>query len=217
MAKQWVKQQVRRNELQDVVDSGLKWTLQNKQTAMTALGALAATILAAGGLFYRNKSIQAAAWDKLAIAEGYAYTGRVDMSMQQLKELGNEYSGSKAGSLGSLLAGDILYRQGSYKEASEIYSKLMERGDPKIQPLALADLAMAQEASGQFAQATASAQRFLDAYSDHFMAPQVHACLGRSFQAAGQGDQAKQAFQKMVLQYPDTPWAAWAQTRLQAK
>ena len=62
--------------------------------------------------------------------------------------------------------------------------------------------------------AAQTAQRFLDAYGDHFLAPQVHSCLARSLESAGQAAQAKAAFQKIALQYADTSWAAWAQARL---
>ena len=94
----------------------------------------------------------------------------------------------------------------------------MDSSDAKfLQPLALANTAMAQEAAGEFNQALVTNQRFLDTYSDHFMAPQAHASMARCQQSLGQLDQAKVTYQKITLQYPDTPWARWAQERLSAK
>lgn len=218
MAKQWVKQQLHRNELQDVVDKGLIWTLKNRQTALMAGGGVLAAILILGGALYHRRNQQAAAWERLSLAQYSAYSGQLDAALKQIEELKMNHAGSRASAFGLLFAGDIQYRQGLYKEAVGSYSVILENSDAKfIQPLALANTAMAQEASAQFSQALATDQRFLDAYSDHFMAPQVHASIARCQQALGQSDQAKVTYQKITLQYPDTPWARWAQERLSAK
>lgn len=218
MAKQWVKQQLHRNELQDVVDKGLIWTLKNRQTALMAGGVLLAAILILGGALYHRRSQQAAAWERLSLAQYSAYSGQLDAALKQINELKTDHTGSKAAAFGLLFAGDIQYRQGLYKEAVGSYSSILESGDAKfLQPLALANTAMAQEAAADFNQAIATDQRFLDSYSDHFMAPQVYASLARCQQALGQLDQTKVTYQKITLQYPDTPWARWAQERLSAK
>lgn len=218
MAKQWVKQQLHRNELQDVVDKGLRWSLNNKQTALTAGGGLLAALLLLGGGLYHRRNQQAAAWERLSLAQYSAYSGQLDAALKQIDELKMEHPGSQAAAFALLFAGDIQYRQGLYKEAVGSYSGILESGDAKfLQPLALANTAMSQEAASEFNQAIATDQRFLDAYSDHFMAPQVHASVARCQHALGQLDQAKVTYQKITLQYPDTPWARWAQERLSAK
>lgn len=218
MAKQWIKDQVRRNEYQDFIGRSLHWILDNRQQALIGFGAAAGSILLVVGLLYRYNEGQKTAWERLSVAQGYAYSGQTDASLKLLKELTSDYGGSKAAGFGLLFAGDIMYRQGSYKEAVDYYSKVIERENPKAAlPIALADTAIAQEAAGQFAQAAAAAQRFLDTYSDHFLAPQVHASLARCLQAQGQSDAAKAALQKISLQYPDTPWSNWAQQKLNPK
>ena len=215
MAKQWVKHQVRHNEVQDFLGRAINWGLANRRQAGIVLGSAAGVLLLGGLLIYRSRSVQSAAWDRLALAQTYAYSGRPDAALQQIKDLSAERPAAKATAYGQLFAGDLLYHQGSYKEAVEAYAKILEREEPKnLVPLALADTAISLEASGQFSQAAGAAQRFLENHSDHFLAPQVHACMARSLQALGQIDQAKATYQKMSLQYPDTGWAGWAQARL---
>ena len=59
-------------------------------------------------------------------------------------------------------------------------------------------------------------ERFLGAYAEHFLAPQVHVSLARCETTLGQRDTAKATLQKIALQYPESSWATWAQERLKA-
>lgn len=214
MAKQWIKQEMKRNEVESAVGKGMQWAMGNRQTTLAVAGAILAALVLAAGLLYRNHSMQTTAWDRLSVAQNYAYGGQPAASLQQLKELTADYGGTKAAGYAHLFAGDILFRQGSFKEAVESYAKVSEGSDAKLASVALADTSLALEAAGQYQQAIAAAQRFLDAHADSFLAPQVHSSLGRSQHALGQIDQAKATYQKISLQYPDTPWAGWAQSKL---
>lgn len=217
MAKQWIKQQVKRNELQEYVDRGALWALGNRQTVLMAAGGVLAVLVIAGMFLYKNSSGQTAAWDRLSVAQGYAYGGQADASLEQIKGLETEHTGAKASGFGQLFAGDIYFQRGSYKETTETYSKILERGEPRaLVPYALSGTALAQESAGQCGESAATSQKFLDTYSDHLLAPQVHASLARCLNNLGQTDQAKTTYQKITLQYPDTYWARWAQARLSA-
>ncbi len=218
MSKQWVKHEVRRNELQDAVDGGLVWITANRQIAGGAILALAALVVGGILLAHRTNSKREEAWNRLSMAQAYAYGGRPADSIQQISELSRDFGATAASGYARLFAGDLQYRQGSYKEAVASYAQLLEGGNSKeLTPLALAGTVSAQEAAGLAAEAAGTAQRFLDAHPDHFLAPQVHTALARNLQASGQGEQAKVTWQKITLQYPETPWASQAQAHLQSK
>jgi TolA-binding protein len=217
MGKQWVRQEIKKDWLQETIESLYVWGSKNRQTAATVAGGAALVVGLAGLLIYRSYSLQNAAWDRLTVAQDSAYSGKVDSALQQISQLAADYPNSAAAGYGLLFKGDILFPKGQYKEALEAYAKVLENGQPKaIQPMALGDTALAQEAAGQCPQAAQTAQKFLELYGDHFLAPQVHACLARCLQAGGQADQARIAYQKITLQYPETSWAGWAKTRLDA-
>lgn len=216
MAKQWVRQhEVQRDEVQDFMERSVLWVEKNRQTAMTA-AAVTLGVLLLGGLFaFQARSSRNRAWERLGMAESLAYSGRPDQAQEQLKQLRDEQSGSAAAGFGGVFAGDLAYQKGDYKEAAQAYLQVVERGTPPaVQPLALSNLALSQEASGQAKEAVVTAQRFLETYPDHFLAPQAHAALARAQAAAGMGEQARSTLQKIALQYPDTSWGAWAQSRL---
>ena len=216
MAKQWVRQhQVQRDEVQDLLDQGVEWVLRNRQTSATAAGIAAAVILVASLAAYRTRTVRNESWERLGVAESLAYSGRAESALDQLKQLVAEQPSSDAAGYAAVFAGDLQFQHAQYKDAADNYLKVLERSTPKIlQPVALTDLAIAQEAEGQPKEAAQTAQRFLETYPDHFLAPQAHACLARALAASGQAEQARAALQKIVLQYPDTTWAAWAQSRL---
>lgn len=215
MGKQWVRQQIRHDEMHDIVDKSLVWIEKNRQTAATAGAVIAVAVIILVLTYSHARNSRAQAWDRLSLAQSYAYSGVPQAALAQIDQLERDHPNSDAAGYARVFAGDVEYQRGNYQQAEQDYTKIIERGLPKAaQPVALADLAITQEAAGQAQQAVQTAQRFLDAYPDHYLAPQVHSCLARSLAAVGQKDQAKAAFQKISLQYPDTSWAVWAQSQL---
>ncbi|MDD5629208.1 MAG: tetratricopeptide repeat protein [Elusimicrobia bacterium] len=199
------------------MDRGLRWTLSNRRTAGIGAGAIAAVLLLGGLFLYSHRARQSAAWDELSVANTMAYSGQADAAVKKIESLVEAYPGTTAAGYALLFAGDLLYHRERYADSQKYYEQLVERGQPRVlQPLALGGLALAQESAGQCRQAQETEERFLSAYSDHFLAPQVHASMARCLSALGQNDSAKAALQKIALQYPETSWASWAQERLKA-
>jgi TolA-binding protein len=215
MGKQWVKQQIRHDEMQGALSQGLRWTSQNRQKAGLTAGAAAAALLVGGIFFYGRNARQNAAWDRLSVAQALAYSGNPDNAAKQASELAAEYPGTPAAGYAALFAGDVLFQRGQHQEAAAQYAKILQQGEPKILlPLAQGNTALALEAAGQCRQAVGAVETYLQSYSDHYLAPQVHASLARCQEVLGQAEQAKATLQKIQLQYPDTSWAAWAKGKL---
>jgi TolA-binding protein len=95
------------------------------------------------------------------------------------------------------------------------YDKAAQVAPDSLRAYALADKVSTLEAAGKSADCAAAAQSFLDANGDHLLAAQVHVSLARCQSALGQADAAKGTLQRISLQYPNTPWSAWASARLQ--
>ncbi|MDD5657428.1 MAG: tetratricopeptide repeat protein [Elusimicrobia bacterium] len=217
MGKQWVRAQIKRNEVQNAVDGAISWVAANRRTAGIAGGCAAAAVLLGLLLLYSYRARRNDAWNQLSLANGLAYSGQIDAAIKTADELDAKYPSSDASGYGLLLAGDILYSRERFAESVKYYQRLLDKDQPKVlMPFALTDLAEALEADNKCPEATQTAERFLAAYPDNFLAPQTHAALARCQLALGQLDAAKAALQKIALQYPDTSWAAWAQARLKS-
>ncbi|MBI4386398.1 MAG: tetratricopeptide repeat protein [Elusimicrobia bacterium] len=215
MSKQWVRQEIQKNAIADYTGVALSWVQENREKVLGIGGAvLAAAIL--GGLFiYRTFQGRTDAWERLAVAQSYAYQGQAGQALEQINALQLQARRTPAAGFGMLFAGDVLYRAGKYREAADTYQKILDEGVPKsLFPFALGNLGLTQEAAGDCRRAAATGQQFLDAYQDHFLAPPVHASLARCIETLGDKEKAKAAYERISLLYPDTPWAQWAQARL---
>ena len=217
MGKQWVRGQVKRDEVQNAVNSAIRWVNENRQTAGITAASAAGLILFGGIFLYSCHVKQNTAWNTFSMANGYAYLGQPDIAIQKVEELDTQYPSSPASGHALLFAGDILYSKGQFPQSAKFYDRLLDKGQPEqLLPFALAGLSAAQEAQKLYPEAGRTAERFLAAYPDHFLAPQVHAALARCQATMGQVDASKTTLQKIALQYPDTSWAGWAQERLKA-
>ncbi|MBI3296687.1 MAG: tetratricopeptide repeat protein [Elusimicrobia bacterium] len=213
MSKQWVKEEVRRNEVADVLERGALWVkFHPQQSLWTGLGVAAAALIITA-FFVRRSNAREEAWSQLSAATLYAQSGQADASLNQVKALTEAHPSSAASGYGRLLAGDVFFQQAKFKEAAQAYQGALDQpGTPATIPMAISSLALSQEGAGDCAAASASAQRFLDAHQDHFLAPMTHAVLARCLAAQGKPE-AKEAFQRIEILYPGTYWEGWAKAR----
>lgn len=214
--KHWsTKSEAARDEVKDAVEEAVAWVITHQRQALWSFGGAAAAALALGLIVYSRHTKNMGAWDKLSQAEVYAYSGRgADAQAAIAEAAGGTSPGAAA--LAHMLAGDLLYPKGEYDGALAAYDKAALEAPEGLRPFALADKIMTLEAAGKNAECAAAAQSFVDSLSDHLLTPQVHSTLARCQSAAGQADAAKATLQRISLQYPNTPWAEWANARLAA-
>lgn len=213
MGKQWVRQEIKRNELADRFESVATTVQANRQTALIVAVAVLALLVVGGFTWAHLSKARNEAWEKLAIAESLAYQNQTKTAQEQLLPVIAGRSAPAA--YAQLFAGDLHFKNGQYKEAAAAYQKLVDRQGPKtVLPIAMADLGLALEASGDSAGAIEAIQRYLDRYQEHFMAPQAQAAMVRCYLALGKPEQAKETLNRIVLLYQDTYWAQWAKERL---
>lgn len=211
MSKQWAKEEANTNEVADLLERALLWVRSNPQPALWgAIGAVA-VIAGTAAFFVRSAKVKEDSWARLSAATLYAQSGYADASLDQIKALTETHPGTPAAGYARLLAGDILFQQGKFKEAQQAFeAALAQSNPPALAPMSLSSLALAQEGAGEFAAAAGTAQRFLDSHQDHFLAPLTHAVLARSLAAQGKEKESKETFQRIEILYPGTYWEGWA-------
>lgn len=207
------RSEAKHDEVREAAGSAVEWLLARRQTALASAGAALALLFLAALLSFQRRQAKADAWDRYAVAELLAYGGRPSDAVKNARELGEAKPGTRAASMARLLEGDILQAQGDYPAALAAYAKAGEEPGP-LAPFAAADQAMTLEAAGRCPEALEAAGRFLADSSDHFLAPLLLGVQARCQQSLGQADAARVTLQKLMLQYPESPWAAWANARL---
>ncbi|HVE13167.1 MAG TPA: tetratricopeptide repeat protein [Elusimicrobiota bacterium] len=215
MTTQWARRQAQSNELLDAVQGVADWAERNRAAAVG--GAILLVLLAgvAPMLFSKSRRASEASWTEFAMAQAYARAGRPADAVALNTRIGQEHPGSLAAGYGELLTADILFDQGRFKDAAEVYRRLAEsQADKSLSTLALAGLGHSLEAAGDYKAAAETDQRFLDGHPDHPLASATHASLARSLERMGQADKAHAALERMSFLYPESYWAAWAKARL---
>jgi len=216
MAKAWARKEAKKNEVAAIVERGVLWIKYHPTVSMWGGIALVGIALLGASFYNRTVTKREESWSRYAVAQSYAYSRQPDAALEQIRLLTEEFPASAASSYAHLLSGDILYERGKYKDAAASYDSVVTRPNhAEAVPIALANLALSHEASGDCKSAGDSAQRFLDAYSEHFLAPQAHASLARCLTITGEREKARATFEKMAVLYPNSYWAQWAQARLQ--
>lgn len=214
--KHWAtKQASKQDEVRDFVGKGLDLALARRKEVGMALGAAAVIGLLLGFYAYSRSANENEAWDKLSMAEAYSYYGRPKEAADALAELTTQNASPAAAGLAGLMQGELKQAKGEHDAALASFTRAAEVAPEPLKPFAAAEKVSALEAAGKPAECVAAAQTFLDANSDHFLAPQVQEVMARCQLAAGQAEAARATWQKISLQYPDTPWAVRANARLQ--
>jgi tetratricopeptide (TPR) repeat protein len=216
MGTHWARKEVKKNLTAEKVNKIMLWIKNHRETfTASSIIFLAAVILA---VFFvsRYSKIKETAWKTLFMAQQYAYAGRSAETMSQLSELETGYANTDAAGFGLLFKGDLLYKQGSYKEAAETYQKLIEKPKPKgAIPFAISGIGKSRQAMGNFPEAITAYTDFLEKYPDHYLAPEIYIAMASCYEAMKNPQEAKTVYEKIAVLFPDTYWFSYAQQKLQ--
>ncbi|MBI2386651.1 MAG: hypothetical protein HYV14_11625 [Elusimicrobia bacterium] len=214
--KHWASRQAaKQDEVRDFFGKGLDLALKHRKEAGMGVGAAAIIGVVVGFAVYARKTNENEAWDKLSMAEAYSYYGRPKEASDALAELTAQRASAAAAALAGMMQGELKQAKGENDAALAAFTRAAEDAPEPLKPFAASEKVSALEAAGKGAECAAAAQAFLDANAEHFLAPQVQETMARCQLASGQADAARATWQKISLQYPDTPWAARANARLQ--
>lgn len=214
--KHWASRQTsKQDEVRDFFGQILDQALARRKEVGMGIAGVAVIGLLIGFYSYSRTAAENEAWDKLSMAEAYSYYGKAKEASDTLGEVAAQTASPAAAALANQIQGELKQSKGEHDAALASFARAAEVSPLPLKPFALAEKVSALEAAGKPADCVAAAQSFLDANADHFLAPQVYEVMARCQVAAGQGEAARATWQKITLQYQDTPWAARANARLQ--
>ncbi|RMH65947.1 MAG: tetratricopeptide repeat protein [Bacteroidetes bacterium] len=186
---------------------------QNRNLVFIGLGVLVAVVLFAIGLvFYQHNQEQKAQEALAAIVPVYEagnYQQALDGTPETmgLLAVAEEYGGTDAGNLARFYAADAAYKTGNYELAAELF-RAFDKEKNLIGASALAGEADAYVALGRPADAAPLYLRAARLYDDPLSSPLYLLQAGLAFEQAGEYDRAREAFEAIREDYPDSPQAA---------
>jgi tetratricopeptide (TPR) repeat protein len=200
-------------EIPGKVDQALTWIKNNRDTFIGGVVILLAAAVFAVYFFMHYRDLRETAWKNLFIAQQTGFGGNMPQALTMLSDIETNYGNTSAAPYATLTRGDMFYAQDKFKEAGEEYAKLAA-GSSKLAPFAAYSLGKAKEAQADYAGAQAQYADMLSKNPDHFMAPEAHFAMARMQEMTGSKDLARATYEKIMLLYPDTAWAAQAKERI---
>ncbi len=191
----------------------MTWLKNHRDNVIGSLVILAAAAIFGIWVVIHHAGLRETAWKTLFIAQQTGYNGNLSEAVKQLDSIETNFANTSARGFAVLTKGDILFQQNKFQEAEAEYSKITAAGPKNLLPFALYNLGKTKEAAADLPAALNQYKGFLTAYPDHFLAPEVHYSLASVYELSGNAAEAKAAYEKIALLYPETAWAMMAKAK----
>ncbi|HXH07199.1 MAG TPA: tetratricopeptide repeat protein [Vicinamibacterales bacterium] len=216
-----------------------RWTSQRRRVVA---GIVLAVIAAAAGGGYlswrRNTEARAAAMlsDALAILDAEVASrpesaagqptppqapgtypserAKLEAALPRLRAVREAFPGTQAARAATYHAAAVLAALGRHQEAEREYQAVIDAGDPLYARTARLGLADLLSTAGQFDRAITLYRQLVADDDSPLPADAVLAQLGRTYLRAGRREDARQTYQRIVREFPDSPYAADARREL---
>jgi tetratricopeptide (TPR) repeat protein len=141
---------------------------------------------------------------------------RAEAALEKFMQVANQYPSASAGIAARYYAASALSMLGRPSEAVTRYQEVVDRAGAKNFYGRMAQLGVieAQVQSKQYDQAIAKAEALANASDETLPRDAMLMELGRAYAAAGKKAEAKQTFDKVVTEFPDSSFADEAKSQL---
>jgi outer membrane protein assembly factor BamD (BamD/ComL family) len=194
-----------------------------KQIEWAAIGVLALMVIVAGiGLSLRHINQKALAAYNTAYknlvsnSSPQASEETTQRSAEELERLIREYGWTKMAKLAIPQLAYLRFGQGKYDEAISLYNTYLQKlGDDSIyRPMAYFGLAACYEVKADYQSAIGYLEKIIENGTTTFLKEEAMFSLGRIYDLSGQKELSKEAFQRFVSQFPQSPLLPMAKERL---
>jgi tetratricopeptide (TPR) repeat protein len=141
---------------------------------------------------------------------------RAEAALQKFTQVANEYPSTQAGIAARYYAASALSLLGRASDAAARYQEVVDRAGTKNFYGRMAQLGIveAHVQAKQYDQAIAKAQTLANANDDSLPRDAMLMELGRAYAAAGKKAEAKQTFDKVLAEFPESPFVDEAKALL---
>jgi predicted negative regulator of RcsB-dependent stress response len=214
------RKKLKQDEFVSIVDQMIQWISENWRPVLAALGAVVVVFLLWWGLSSWSGSRRAKASEMLAATVEKLDTARGPEDRtaveQELRTLIEHYGRTPQGNEARILLARLLIEDGKIDEARTLLNTVAQRKeDSAIVRVATLDLIHLRVASGQAAEVAQELQAMVAGKDPRLPRDVALYELALVSQEEGNLAQAREYFQKLVDDFPESPYAAQARQRLQ--
>ena len=175
-------------------------------------------VVAAGVGIYYWQSGQArqenTASEKLAEANDLFWRADYDRSRTIAKDVAKQFAGTPSGADALRIAGDDAYWRGNWKDAIADYQEYLKKnGSGLVADAVRRSLAYSLESNGQPAEAAAVYDKLVGVF-DRESSGELLFASGRCLVAANKPEDAKQRYQRIIDEFPDSSFQLQARIEL---
>lgn len=220
--REWVTDKLTKEELrEDPVLSALLRTGQTIREKSLYLIIGVGVVVAAVAVAYFVRQSKTKGEQQAAIlvmnAEQQIQSQNLQEALKAFQQAGEQHGGTPSGEIAILRAADLQMEMGEVEEARKLYAKYVgsDPEDPFLRASGLRGLAGALESLGQKEEA---GRRFLEAAAIVESPLRADDCVsaGLAFLDAGKLDEAREAFRKVMVEFPESPRIRDAREGLEA-
>lgn len=201
----------------------LEFVKANQTAIAVAVSAVVLAAVAVSGVIYFQKRAEEKAQALLGTAlsqaeaaaqQGNAAEARFAEIKPKLEEVINKYGSTAAGRAALVKYADLCYQTGDYDKAIEMYKKALDAyDDGEIKNFILNGLAYAYENKDAYEEAATYFNRIVTNESA-VMKDQALFNLGRIYGKMGRQEKQREAYDRIVSDYPDSMYYPLAREKL---
>ncbi|MDY6955174.1 MAG: tetratricopeptide repeat protein [Thermodesulfobacteriota bacterium] len=140
----------------------------------------------------------------------------VGMATERFAEAIEKHGSTRAAELSLPLYGNLQYEAGSYDKAIALYRQALDAfpGEEAMEKLIWNGLGYAYEGNGEYQAAVEWFKKIADSES-RFLKAEAYYHLGRVYEAMGKGQEAREAYQRLVEAFPNAVHFRMAKEKVQ--
>ena len=227
------REDLKRNELGEAIGAGIHYAEDHKRMILMAVGGIAAAIVIAASVVLWISSRKSGSNELLAEAlrvDGAAVvatganpadparptfaseSARRARAKELFTELDSRYGGSKTGRVAKLYLAQIAVAENDKEKAKQLWQAFLD-AEPAgaLQATARVNLYKLEREQGRGAQLAEELKKMLEQADKPLPTDVILFELGLTYEALGQGDDARAAYRRIVDEYPQSPYIADAQ------
>lgn len=209
------RQQIKKDELEEIIFKIAEWIKKNRPLFFSILGILTGLFLLTLFFITRYQLIRSRGADKLAIGQAQIYRGEYEQGLTMLDAVIKEYPGTYAAAHARLTKARYLIDKKNYEEAKNTLQPIIDSSKPKqLLPLALSMLGSIYEDEENYEKALKTYSLFLEKFPEHFFASRIYESIARIYELTGNINEAISTYEKIATLFPATEWSSMAQERI---
>lgn len=177
---------------------------------------LAVALVWIGIACYLNhqEKIRQDSWAQYYAAQTALLTQGQEQAAAAVDTLVANYPDSDAAYYAQLMLADLLFAQENFAQAADIYQKLVPAKNAHVREIATLSLAVAQQATQDYAASIRTAQDFITKNPTSFTLPQAYFTLAMSQELSGDKAAAIETYKKILEDYTKTYFGVFAKDKI---